>query len=291
MMKNDIRMAAAITLYHPTVGMVEDLLKLKSYFETVYVFDNTEAGRQSDKIKEMFRAEGFRYATKKDNVGLGYALNVCCNKAYKDGFQWIMFLDQDSVITLDLVDKMKMFIEEYDDEKLAVVAPLIEDKHIRKVKTKEVKKEKLVIASGMILKLEAFKRNGYFKTELFLYGVDYEYCLRLYKNGYYILENCQVALQHNQYDDERILQTLNQYKVNKYTAVRYYYNYRWYFYVKEHYPQEKKFIEGFKETNQKWLLGMLCYDNYRLKKLLGIILGSIDYKLGRFGKCRWKILE
>lgn len=287
-MENDFRMAAAVTLYHPDINMVDYILDIRSYFEIIYLFDNTET--QSDEIKKLLCQEGIKYATKKNNMGLAYGLNACCNAAYKDGFQWIILLDQDSMVTPDLLDGMKAFITKYDEEKLAVAVPAIDDNLMHCVRTKKAKKRKAVITSGMILKLEAFRKNGYFNTELFLDGVDFEFCLRLYQNGYYILENQQVALQHNRYDNGQMLQALSQYKVNKYPAIRYYYIYRNYFYIKEHYPQEKTFIGQLKDTNQNWLWGMLCYDDYRFKKILGIILGVIDYKLKRFGKCRWKIL-
>ncbi|MDE6627131.1 MAG: glycosyltransferase [Lachnospiraceae bacterium] len=278
-------MVAAITLYHPDNKIMEHIINMIPFFEIIYLFDNTEM--QSDEVRERFHIKGIKYATKKTNKGLAYGLNVCCNQAYKDGYQWIMLLDQDSAVTLDLVNEMNAFIKEYDEERLAIVAPMIDDNKIRNVRVQRAEKKKAVITSGMVLKLEAFRKNGYFETALFLDGVDFEYCLRLYKNGYYILKNHQVALCHNQYDNERVI---GQYKVNKYPAIRHYYICRSYFYIKEHYPQEREFVNGLRKSNQDWLRGVMLYDNNKFKKILAMVLAGIDYKMGKLGKCRWKML-
>lgn len=139
----------------------------------------------------------------------------------------------------------------------------------------------------MILKLKAFKENGLFSNQLFLDAVDIEFCLRLSMNGYYILENSSVALQHNQFDNEKVL---GGYKVNKYSAIRYYYMSRGYFYLLEHYKNEKIYLEQFKNDNFRRLWGMMFYDKHKIKKILAVLLGYVDYKLNRFGKCKWKIL-
>lgn len=279
-------MVAAITLYHPDNRIIKNILNMKPFFEKIYLFDNTEW--QSDEVRDKFCAEGIKYASKRANKGLAYGLNVCCSQAYRDGYQWIMLLDQDSAVTLTLLNEMNVFIKKYDDEKLAVVAPVINDNGIRNLRIRRAEKKKAVITSGLFLKLEAFKKNGCFETALFLDGVDFEFCLRLYKNGYYILMNHQVALQHNQYDSERVIGQY--YKVNKYAAIRYYYIFRSYFYIKQHYPQEKEFVDGLKNSNRNWLKMMLLYDNDKLKKILAVVFAVIDYKMGKFGRCRWKIL-
>lgn len=286
-MKN-ITLAAAITLYHPDDKVADYIISIQPYFGTIYLFDNTESEECTSRMKKCFKNQsGIKYAAKNENMGLAYGLNVCCNAAYKDGFTWIMLFDQDSIITEDLLDSMKEFIKEYDEDNLAIVTPMIEDFKNHKVREKKAKRKKEVITSGMILKLEAFKKNGYFLNALFVDAVDIEFCLRLSRNNYFILENNQAILKHNQYDNEQVLVD---YKVNKYSALRHYYMARGYFYIIDHYGYEKAYIEQFKIANHRRLWNMLFYDNHRFKKLLAVILGSIDYKLGHFGKCRWKIL-
>lgn len=283
----DIKLAAAIILYNPEEKITEYILKLRQYFPTIYLFDNTESEERTNRTREKVRKKGIKYKAKNNNMGLAYGLNSCCNVAFKDGFDWIMLFDQDSVVTEDLVGNMKEFIKKYDEEKLAIVAPMIDDFNNRKVKEQRVKRKKEVITSGMILKLKAFKENGLFSNQLFLDAVDIEFCLRLSMNGYYILENSSVALQHNQFDNEKVL---GGYKVNKYSAIRYYYMSRGYFYLLEHYKNEKIYLEQFKNDNFRRLWGMMFYDKHKIKKILAVLLGYVDYKLNRFGKCKWKIL-
>lgn len=283
-----IKLAVAIILYHPDDKVADYIISIKPYFGVVYLFDNTESKECTDRLRKRFQnIQGIKYATQNDNKGLAYGLNVCCNSAYKEGFQWIMLFDQDSVITQDLVGGMCEFIKEYDEEKFAIAAPMIDDCRNRSVREKKAKRKKEVITSGMVLKLEAFKKNGYFLNALFVDAVDIEYCLRLAKKGYFILENNWVKLAHNQYDTEQVL---GGYKVNKYSALRHYYMARGYCYITEHYDYEKVYLEGFRRSNWERFKVMLLCDKGRPKKLLAVILGILDYKMGKFGKCRWKIL-
>lgn len=40
---SDITIAAAIILYHPDNKVAEYILSIRSYFKTIYLFDNTES--------------------------------------------------------------------------------------------------------------------------------------------------------------------------------------------------------------------------------------------------------
>lgn len=138
----DIKLAAAIILYNPEEKITEYILKLRQYFPTIYLFDNTESEERTNRTREKVRKKGIKYKAKNNNMGLAYGLNSCCNVAFKDGFDWIMLFDQDSVVTEDLVGNMKEFIKKYDEEKLAIVAPMIDDFNNRKVKEQRVKRKK-----------------------------------------------------------------------------------------------------------------------------------------------------
>ena len=54
---------------------------------------------------------------------------------------------------------------------------------------------------------------------------------------------------------------------------------------------DKAYIEQFKLENHRRFRGMMVYDSHRVKKFLAVILGIIDYKRGRFGKCKWNIIQ
>lgn len=284
---SDITIAAAIILYHPDDKIADYILSIRPYFETIYLFDNTESMEKTNRMRKMLHKEGIKYATKNDNMGLAYGLNVCCNAAYKDGFSWIMLFDQDSVITDSFVKNMQEFICQYDEEKLAIVAPRIDDYGVRSTGESKVRRRKEVITSGMTLKLEAFKQVGYFLNALFVDYVDYEFCLRLGKKGYFILENRKEVLHHNQYDTEKVL---GGYKINKYSALRYYYIARGYRYILEHYSEDVNYIDNLKQINHRRIWRIIFYDEHKMKKLLAVLLGNIDYKRGHFGKCPWNWL-
>lgn len=281
---NDIKIAAAITLYEPNEKVADYIVSIKDYFETVYLFDNTESKDKTDKLRRQVSRSGIKYATKNENTGLGYALNVCCHAACKDGYQWLLLLDQDSVITKDNLDKMIEFIRKNDSERLAIVSPIITDPGQHNIKSNTVKSMNAVITAGMILKLEAFKDVGNFVKAPFLYYVDYEFCYRLKKKGYIILKNGGAVLYSNQYDDAKVV---NGFKVDKCSPWRHYYHANGHFYIIKHYPEERKFHKQLLKNRCKMIL---LYESNKLRKLLAILLAYLDHKSGYHGRCRWKIL-
>jgi len=282
------KMAIAIILYNPDEKVINYIKNLRKIAQKIYLYDNTESEKEIKKTKESLGYKGILYYSKCKNMGLAYGLNVCCRHASRDGFDWIMLFDQDSIINGSFLDNMCEFIKKYDEDKLGIVAPMINDFNRRNVKENKAKRKKQVITSGMTLKLKAFRDIGLFCNDLFIDAVDIEYCLRLYKKGYFILENNQAVLQHNKYDKQQIY---GGYKVNKYSPLRHYYIARGYCYIIKNYDNEKKFIPWFKTENYNRFIGMIYYDNQRIKKIIAIILGIFDYYRGSFGKCKWNMLK
>lgn len=210
--------------------------------------------------------------------------------AIKENCDWLLTMDQDSRVDKDMLSIMYKFIDQNIDKKLGIVSPhhlnvLLNEKPLAKLG--ELKEEKVVMTSGNLLNLEAFKNVGKFKTKLFIDLVDYEYCLRLNYNKYKVITLNKAILYHKPGESKKVC---GQY-IHTRNYVRAYYAVRNTLYVLQKYKY--KFPEWCTTTRKELLCDVignmvLCEDN-RLKKLIYVIKGYIDYKFNIYGEVSLKI--
>lgn len=283
-----MKLAASVILYNFDLNIINNIIFMSKIFDKIFVFDNSDSIHDTNQVNWFENTPSIEYLKANNNKGLAYGLNVNCKRALREKYNWIMLLDQDGVVSAEMIEEMKKFIiEKNEKNNLGAVGPIIEDRQRRKPKQKGQKNQDVLITSGMVINLEAFIKVGMFNKKLFLDYVDYDYCLRLKNKGYKVLQNLNAILQHNIYDKTIII---DEYKVDKLSSIRYYYASRNFLYMMKEYKREENFICKEKEV-MKWLFShMVMYDTQRGSKLLAILLGMVDYKMNSYGKCKWKII-
>jgi GT2 family glycosyltransferase len=176
--------AAGIVLFNP-----DDLERLKrsiesvvSEFSDVYLFDNSTKSIDLGSLPEEVH-----YITEHSNTGVAYALNRIMDEAKKDGFNWVVTMDQDSVLPKGIYNAYK---EHISDENVAIICPQVIDKRrIYMVPVKYPEKEYInfCITSGSCTSINIWNKVGRFDEWLFIDLVDNEFCKRVVFSGYKIL--------------------------------------------------------------------------------------------------------
>ena len=96
--------AVGVVLYNPdNIERVQS--SLQSIFQqvnAVYVFDN------STKENNIIFSANTTYMTEHENKGIAYALNRIMEKAQSEGYEWLVTMDQDSVIPEGLINAYEM---------------------------------------------------------------------------------------------------------------------------------------------------------------------------------------
>lgn len=279
-----MNIAVGITLYNYTAEMAQQIARSASLFGKVFVYDNSTKRIDNDILNILRRIENISYMGHKGNRGLARALNVICRAAIKDGYQWILLLDQDDIVDEEMLNRLVEYVEKSDTDTLAIVSPFIYEANERNPIKKTICKKEVVITSGMLLKLKAFHEIGGFDEGIFLDMGDYEFCLRLRDAGYHIIQNRNAILKHNSHD---FFQKCEGYKKDKYSAERYYYIIRDTLKTIQKYDSHKSFCDWQRDILPKRVYAMLMGDTHRIKKLMAIIWGYIDYKKNKQGK--WKL--
>lgn len=189
--------AAGIVLYNPDIyRLKENLDAICTQVKKVYCFNNGTL--EIDKMSALLsNYKNLILLGEGNNVGIAKALNLIVNEAEKDDMQWILTLDQDSVACDNMVEELETLITQ---ENVAIVCPIIQDIRRKNLKPTNVsntfKDIGFCITSGSFMNIKILKKVGGFDDFMFIGLVDNEICYRLRINGYRIIRNNAVVLNH-----------------------------------------------------------------------------------------------
>jgi len=180
---------AGVVTYNPEISQLKaNLDSLTPQVSVVYVVDNGSSN--IEKIKSILRKyDNVKLFCNMKNLGISKALNQLCEMAMRDGYMWILTMDQDSLCMPKMVDALSRFV----DNSIGIIAPRVEfwTKGIMILATKDGDKltteVPACITSGSLTNLIAWNHVGGFDEWLFIDHVDNDFCIRLKIAGYKII--------------------------------------------------------------------------------------------------------
>lgn len=242
-----------IVLYFPSDQNIVNIIELCK-FNYCVVVDNTP-----DKENDFFKkkTEGFNklpvYIPLMENAGIAKAQNIGIKEAKKGGAEFILFLDQDSILPFNFIQLLFSEYKEIANKniKLAAIGPSIINKDTGMLyKTHDnsignYAMTSVLISSGMLASIETLDDVGYLDENLFIDFVDFEWCWRAQTKGYICFRSKNIVINHKL--------GLKTKKIFNYTVVisapmRYYYRYRNYLILchKSYVPKVWKIKEALK---------------------------------------------
>jgi len=281
-------LCVGLVLYNPSLSHLRNIKNYYDMVEKIYVYDNSETKNETI-VKALNDMKKCKYISFGDNYGMAKALNYICKKAIKDGYRYILTLDQDSVIFSSSISLMIESIKKANHKKVGIYAPEVkyikDNKEIIRYNNKfdgGMYEAFWAITSGSILSLDVFEEVGEFDENLFIDRVDYDYCLTLRKKGYKILKVRGVTLYQFLGETNKNLVCVSQH-----SPIRHYYIFRNRLYIldkhRETYRGISKFLLLFFASIRHTIL-IVIFENHKLEKIKMVIKAIIDYKKGRMGK-------
>jgi rhamnosyltransferase len=182
---------AVVILYNPNVDfLISNLPSMLSQVNKVILVDNSTESLQ---LPPEFNA--CVYIPNHENLGIAKAQNIGIKYAIDEGAEYVILFDQDSEVESSLISNLHhCFVESKETYKLACVGPRVMDVFSNKKVSPLVQKEifsvsglticSQIIASGKMISKEAIFAVGYMEEELFIDGVDHEWCWRAVCNGF-----------------------------------------------------------------------------------------------------------
>ena len=105
-------------------------------------------------------------------------------------------MNPDGTFSTDAVKIYKGYLKDNNSDDIAIIAPVFNiDRHPRQagIGTQEINYADM---TGCIYSTEVMNKIGLFDPKTYFYGLDSEYCLRVKKNGYKIIECSEAVLDH-----------------------------------------------------------------------------------------------
>lgn len=184
------KITAGIVLYNPDEKRFSKCLAaLLDQVKEIIIFDNSS--RPNFNIKSIIHAHQNRihYLTENKNKGIAYALNRIMEYACSRGFDWVITMDQDTIVPSNLVTSYRKYLS-YEG-KIGIICPQIIDKRRPYLKAKNepiVENVDMAITSASCTSIDAWKKVGKFDEWLFIDMVDNEFSKRLICSGYKIFQ-------------------------------------------------------------------------------------------------------
>lgn len=239
--------------------------------------ENIEAAISQPEAGELLIADN----DKGENYGMAGGLNQLCRRALELGYEWIVTLDQDSVMQPGTLREFSRYTDRND---IGIICPRIEDRNMGRQYARNDEGTEFIeqcITAGNLVRLKAWEDVGGFSEELFIDGVDFDFCIKIRQYGYKILRTNNVfLLQEVGHGRSISLPFHKQISIQNHSSLRLYYIARNYLYIgKCHHQFTHWSIEVFKR-----MLIVLFFEQDKFPKFSSMLKGIYHYHKGIMGK-------
>lgn len=209
-----------IVLFNPNLQLLNRLyITLKNQVDNLIFVDNSEDLTVKEEIGKwllFIDSSKNTYLDLKRNYGIAYAQNRGIAAAKENGARFVLLLDQDSSLPINMVsDLMTVYIRLLeDDHKVATVGPSFLDEKTNEL-AKVIRHGKLrvhksipnqsnnfevadyVISSGSLIPIEVLDKVGDMDEQLFIDWVDIEWGMRAKRYRYVSYVAPRVIMRHS----------------------------------------------------------------------------------------------
>jgi len=191
-------------------------------------------------------------------------------------------MDQDSTFNEGDMDQyIKLITQEANPETISMFG--IRYYPLKKSENEESVYNNLLITSGSIINVDGALKMGGFDENLFIDGVDTEFCLKSFRNSFRTVCFNQICLRHMLGEERKVMTPLLQNKYRKFhNPTRLYYIVRNHFYLKNKYPELRFYLKNKIIINE--IKNCLLYAGNTLKYLSAISLAFNHNHKRIFGK-------
>ncbi|EHN8851310.1 rhamnosyltransferase [Enterobacter hormaechei] len=284
-------MISSVTVtFNPDILCLEkQFLSLQGQIDSAVIIDN--GSRNYEEIKNLAEKFNFVLINLPENMGLSHAQNIGIQNAISCGAEYLLLLDQDSVLGANFISAMSKIYTQYN---VGILGPSFYDPHtnefywgtnyigpfIKRTPIEVITDVTYVIASGSFFSSEVYEKVGKMEEALFVDYIDVEWALRAKKFGYRVAMTNQASMAHTIGDSR--LNLLGR-KISVHSPMRRYFLVRNSFFMirKPYIPVGYKIREVFLNFARAAI--SLILNKEKKKTLMMIFYGISDGLSGRFG--------
>ena len=280
------KIAGLVILYNPEIGVLENINSYVNQVDKLFVFDNSEKNYRG-LLEGLLKNTAVIYESKNENLGVGYALNYAADRAFADGYDFLLTMDQDSKAEPGMVSGLvNAAMRKYKPDQVGIISPLHTSAFGDNTSNNEIYEEMpCVKTSGNLLNLKLFQKIGKFKEEYFIDYLDIEYGFRLNLKGFKVLRINNIKLAHNEAEISENKFLFRKVFPYNHSPERMYYKTRNYFYLKKEYKKSAwDYLKAEKKAFVRNVIKILLFEKDKWIKFKFCIKGYIDYRNNRTGK-------
>lgn len=199
-----MRICSGIITYNPTLTDVSTCLEaLCNQVERVIIVDN--ASKNVKSLQEVVsKYANVTLVKNSQNIGFAKALTQVFEWAKSQGFNWVLTLNDDSVVPSNMISEYKKILENQGslvnqknakNSKIAIVCSLLKNRLDGTILHSKCHEDEC-ITSGSLTSVEAWQKIGGFDEWLEIDGVDFDFSRRLVRAGWKIVECQNVIMEH-----------------------------------------------------------------------------------------------
>lgn len=200
----NMHICAGIITYNPTLTDVSTCLEaLCNQVERVIIVDN--ASKNVKSLQEVVnKYTNVTLVKNSQNIGFAKALTQVFEWAKSQGFNWVLTLNDDSVVPSNMISEYKKILENQGslvnqknakNSKIAIVCSLLKNRLDGTILHSKCHEDEC-ITSGSLTSVEAWQEIGGFDEWLEIDGVDFDFSRRLVRAGWKIVECQNVIMEH-----------------------------------------------------------------------------------------------
>jgi rhamnosyltransferase len=207
-----VKICAVMVTYNPDSPLEQSVRALLTEVDRLIIIDNGSEPPIRAQIEAIASACQVEVIWNRENLGLATALNMGIRSALgSDDYAWIATFDQDSQVSPGYRDAMlNAYVSCPYRDRIGIVGPHhvmfpdeLTDRHAQEQFTPLFREITVIMQSGIFVSTKVLREAGLFDDSFFIDYVDIEFCLRLRKSGYKVMEACNAALAHRLGDPSR----------------------------------------------------------------------------------------
>lgn len=290
------KVAAIIVSYNPDNNLLDSINLLINQVERIIIVDNGSESEKKKNIKLIrdIDKEKIEIIFNEENLGIATALNIGVRSALKQGYNWILTMDQDSKVSKNMVEKMfEVYngIDEKERKDILSIFPNFVDERVQSIEeNSDMDTYEYVdadITSGNLLRAEVFDKVGFFDDSLFIDLVDTDFCMRLNEKNIKMIKVRDAILYHSLGESQSVKSIFGKFNTSNHSALRRYYMTRNRFYTWEKYKDLNSFtLNRDKSLFKKEFVKIVLGEKDKINKIKMVFKGYKDYKKGIRGKLK-----
>jgi rhamnosyltransferase len=217
--------SCVVVFFQPTNAVLQLVETLASGGYGVVVVVN---GASDSILRALGSSESVAVIDNKANLGLAKALNIGIRHAFQNNHSdFVALFDQDSVPDASLPRLLADELDSAGPARLACIGPQLIDRKDREARyasnlnAASADRARSIPTSGTVISRGAYAAVGPMMEELFIDGIDHEWCLRACSKGYAVRVSAQVQMVHDMGDAS--LNYFGRYKPVHRSPIRHYY--------------------------------------------------------------------